>query len=340
MSRAVESQLLLAIAERQEQAYKAISSALSLTTEGLIEVEILPKSHLLPEGQYVLRDGRAVAVSKPGLVAAFFAARKRLLAHRQLSSGDDRLERGTPMANKESEALAATSVILLTDAEHLTAANTRKRCIKEAIRRGSELDACLEHEKLFILSMLGSRLHRHNKSPTLWSHLRWVMEVSIGLGLDINEAFDEQLSIILTAAERHPRNYYAWCYARWLTEGLLEPKLRLLLQTIREWCIQHHDDTSAWSFLHFLLMRDEVVDTLRPSHCFEEVLSLTATWKWTNEAVWVFLRTLAASSPALDSAAEQLQHVLRSLLGDSAASDGPQADVLKSTSAWLTRVSR
>jgi protein prenyltransferase alpha subunit repeat containing protein 1 len=334
MSRVIEPQVLSSLAsDGQQQAFDAISSALLKHSEGLLEVEVLPKSHNLPAGQYVQQEGPVVAISKPGLVAAFFLARRQLLAYPQALRGNDSASKDGVKAT-EYEISAATAVLLLLDPEHLTAANTRKRLTRAVLHDSVALDLRLKQDTHLMLSFLSSRLFRHNKSPTLWGHLRWTTEVSIDAGLDVDEAFQAHFDAILTAAERHPRNYYAWCYARWLAERIQNRTVLTLAIKVRNWCTQHHNDTSGWSFLHFLLESMDVLKTGFPKDCFDEILELTMSLRWANEAVWVFLRTLATSNLAGDGAIQRLQNSLQVILRPS---DADSVALVRRTQSWLDR---
>jgi protein prenyltransferase alpha subunit repeat containing protein 1 len=338
MSRTLEPDVSSALhLEGEQQAYYAISKALIPPSHDLLEIEILPKSHALPPGQFVLLDGPAVAVSKVGLVRAFFEGRRRLMSYRGNSVNSGNSSNQEAQDHTILDIRAATAIILLMDAEHLTAANTRKRLIKATPRHNRGLELALKQERRFVLSMLNSRLHRHIKSPTLWCHLQWVMEMSLSDGLDIYDVFQEQIGVVLAAAERHPRNYYAWCYARWLADRIEEVKLFVMAQTVQDWSIRHHNDTSGWSFLFFLLSKKELADSYLPRHCLATVIDLTVSFKWKNEATWVFLRTLAASSLAEDRDVQRLEYVLQGHLGQAEGSVTTNIGVLEQTQHWLRR---
>lgn len=291
MSRALEKDILNAVGSGQPStAYEALSTAL---TQGLdrdygelLEIEILGRSHVLEPGTFLLREGNALAVSKLGLVQAFFAARVLLRRHH---SGDG-------AALSEEQLLGVTSVILLMDPEHLTAANTRKTLICSG--KGSGAPGLIRKDKFFIDSLLTSRLHRHTKSPTLWSHRRWLIEAGYRHGIQV-ELVTDLRHIVSVAGERHPRNYYAWCHARWLTgrvaPDLEDRSLRDAVDVIKGWCFRNHTDVSGWSFLSFLLSRLDGADT---SAVLRETCKFAVSFRWTNESTWVFLRTLAASGNA------------------------------------------
>ena len=158
------------------EAYRAITDALTPSDDGLLEFEILGKSHLLAEGQYVVRDGRAVGISKLGLVQAFMVARQKLREH---------LDGVKPQT--ADKVLEITALALFFDPEYLTAANSRKRVIQAEIATNGAARSSLEKEKRFLDSLLTSRLHRHTKSPTLWSHRRWLITTlaSVNLPVDV-----------------------------------------------------------------------------------------------------------------------------------------------------------
>lgn len=76
--------------------------------------------------------------------------------------------------------------------------------------------------------------------------------------------WDGELAVVMKAGERHPRNYYAWQYARqlffylcsehagqgdWCRKVLLRDSIGLM----RRWCLMHPRDVSGWAFLVFLL---------------------------------------------------------------------------------------
>ncbi|ESA43684.1 hypothetical protein GE21DRAFT_3507 [Neurospora crassa] len=338
MSRALDKATTAALkAGNPQAAYDSISSVLvSLPSDGLLEIEILGKEVPLPEGTHVLQDGLAVGVSKLGLVQAFLVARRILKDHIQGTSQTDQ------------DLSAATAVILLMDPEFLTAANTRKRLIQRhmAASQGGdkriEIQMVLDKEKRFLDSLLTSRLHRHTKSPTLWSHRRWLVETfvsSLGVSVDV---IGDVTNIVFVAGERHPRNYYAWCHARILTH-LAEQQadnyddcLKGLLDAVKKWCFRNHTDISGWSFLFHLLDRccgDARI--IEVSSTFSEVLDMSRSLRLTNESVWVFLRTLAASGIVDGNAQAQFITLGQELLQKASAEQhSPDEQVLRSALDW------
>ncbi|KAK4122916.1 hypothetical protein N657DRAFT_664713 [Parathielavia appendiculata] len=285
MSRALDSETAASLKKGDPlTAFQAISNVLALPSEGLLEIEILGRSHIFEKEQYVLQDGHAIGISKLGLVQAFMVARQQLRHH---------LDGIKPLPDDDLS--AATAVILLFDPEHLTAANARKRLIQRLLSGcQSDARARLEREKRFVDGLLTSRLHRHTKSPTLWSHRRWLLGLSTSLGVPIDVLRDIR-DVVFVAGERHPRNYYAWCHARFLMGSGRDINLPAVLAEVQAWCFQHYTDISGWSFLYFLLDAGNIAN--RGSQCstFTEVLSLVKSLRLTNESVWVFLRTVAAT---------------------------------------------
>jgi hypothetical protein len=323
MSRALDQETAASLKKGDPvAAYDAISHALtSPADDGLLEIEIIGKDHFLEDGQYVLQDGRAAGISKLGLVQAFMVARQRLR---------DYLDGMIPRTDEQI--FAATAVILLFDPEYLTAANTRKRLLRAEISSCGGASSRLEKEKRFVDSLLTSRLHRHTKSPTLWSHRRWLVGMFTSFKLPVDVLGDIR-DVVFVAGERHPRNYYAWCHAR-LLMGLDANgrNLPAVLDAVRTWCFQHHTDTSGWSFLYFLLDTRGPASTEAARSTLAEVLDLASSLRLANESVWVFLRTLAASRLVGDEQRSQFHDAQRAVL-DTLQAPTDQA-VLRAAADW------
>lgn len=327
MSRALDKDTFRALGNAQPSAaFAAISGALAQAQVGeharLLEIEILPKSHVLDTNTFLLQDENAIAISKLGLVQAFFVARKMLQGHR---SGE-----GTTLS--ADNLLATTSVILLMDPEYLTAANSRKRLIASEAEVARKLQL-LQRDRALMDSFLTSRLHRHTKSPTLWSHRRWLIKTSRSLGMQPNVT-EELKCIVMIAGERHPNNYYGWCHARWLTElaqldDQADDNVHDLMVATKLWCFRNHTDISGWSFLTSLLMK--IGGSAIPV-VFEETIKLAISLQWNNESTWVFLRTLAASGALKDSELVLFQESLNPLLRRSGSLGDDR--VVEQTKSW------
>ncbi|KZL64527.1 protein prenyltransferase [Colletotrichum tofieldiae] len=326
MSRALDKHVIAALKKGDHQKVFADISGIFVQQEDdhRLEIEILGQIHPLGPDEHLLRDENAVAVPKLRIVQAFLFARQILQKH---LTGDSV---GIELL------LSATSVMLLMDPEHLTATNTRKRLIRDAISAGNDVHSRLAREKWFVDSLLTSRLHRHTKSPTLWSHRRWLMGQYHHAGLPIAVQQDIE-SIVMVAGERHPRNYYAWTHARWLTRTFLvdaEPEvLSSLIQSVKRWSFRHHVDVSGWSFLAHLMEKLDGCGKKTSLSVFEETLRLTESLQWCNESVWWFLRT-TGSSPAMGQAGWEGLAVVQGKLSVVNANDSTEAMVLKTARKW------
>ncbi|KAM7208452.1 hypothetical protein V8F20_001133 [Naviculisporaceae sp. PSN 640] len=325
MSRALDKKVLASLQKPDPSAaYQAISEVLSSPShDRLLEIEILGSTHGLPDGVYVLQEGTAVGVSKLGLVMAFLVARKLLAAHLDATS-----------RKSDDELLTATAVILLMDPEYLTAANTRKRIVQRQLLDGENTaERVFIKEKHIIDSLLTSRLHRHTKSPTLWSHRRWLLQTQASLHIPTS-VLSDLTDVVFVAGERHPRNYYAWCHARFLV-GLGDEKMNQhdVLEAVKTWCFKHHTDISGWTFLYYLLNRRKTLGYGAASSLIStQVLKLVESLRLSNESIWVFLRTLAAGRHLSDTDYDRFLAVSRDILEKTV--DETDKRVLESAVDW------
>ena len=325
MSRALDESTAASLGKGDAlAAYKAISEALRPPATGeLLEIEVLPKSHQLGPGEYLLRDGPAIAVSKLGLVQAFLVAREILKGHA-----------GKSRPQTEEALLAATAVILLLDPEYITAANTRKRLLQAHEAEAGDMSRRISEERRVVDSLLTSRLHRHTKSPTLWGHRRWLVELSVRLGMTTDVPGD-MLNIIMVSGERHPRNYYAWLHGRFLVglPGTVPEALdNTVIPGVKDWCLRHHTDISGWSFLLFLLQLRGRATERATCAIFTDVLNLVTSLRWMNESIWVFLRTLAALGLIGEAERAEFLKARETLLH--VAKDTAQRRVLEASLGW------
>ncbi|KAM0235969.1 hypothetical protein ACHAPO_005191 [Fusarium lateritium] len=323
MSRALDKSVKEALKHGDHhQVFLDISDVLTESSDQLLEIELLDKSHVLDPSSTVLRDENAVAIPKLRIVQAFIVAQK---FHKRFLAVD----RNVSM----DQIRRSTAVMLLMDPEHLTAANTRKRLVINESKDGS-IEDILRSEKHLLDSLLTSRLHRHTKSPTLWNHRRWLMEQYRLQGKDV-PVEDDISRIIMVSGERHPRNYYAWCHARYLISAFVLPSakpkdaLSRIIRSTQKWCFSHHNDISGWQFLIFLLSK-HVSET---SLVFRETLKLASSFKWRNESVWYFLRYIAAWGGTPADMIE-FENVRRALL-ESVAEDETGKRILERAQQWL-----
>ncbi|KAH7149866.1 hypothetical protein B0J13DRAFT_620215 [Dactylonectria estremocensis] len=326
MSRALDKDVKEALKNGDHRAvFVDISGALTDTSAGLLEIEMLGMSHVFDPNTTLLQDGNAIAIPKLRLVQAFIVARQILIAHAEGNHG-----------GSTDEILRATAVILMMDPEYLTAANTRKRLLQRKLHDGDDTSTSLKTEKHFVDSLLTSRLHRHTKSPTLWNHRRWLMDQFTRQGLDVT-AEDDIKKVITVSGERHPRNYYAWCHARYLINAVItqspecEESLSRTITVVKEWSFGHHNDISGWQFLLFLLQKQQ--QETQP--VFRKTLQLAESFKWRNESVWYFLRYLFAASDRLaDEDRDEFTRV-RTALWETAAEDSQERRMLDAVQEWL-----
>lgn len=335
MSRAIDTETASSLTKSNPQdVYTSLATILSPEPPTLIEIEFLGKSHPLPPDTHFLEDGNSIAIPKSALVQAWMYARQ--LFFEQLKPFLESVE-------LHEELWKATAVILLMDSEHLTAANSRKRVLKLHQKTDSktEFEWRLRRELLFVDSYLTSRLHRHTKSPTLWSHRRWLLGIFKAAGLKWDAGND--LEVVLVAAERHPRNYYAWLHLRWLTSWEFEEDFDFdgVLQRVKGWCLRHPGDTSGFSYLKFYL---EYLNTPKvvlkgfregkdaTQLIFREVLGLANTFKWTHESVWVFLRITVIDAGRDEDVAAFFE--VNKLLVAASREDSKATKVLKAAVQW------
>lgn len=323
MSRALDKSVKESLKHGDHQSvFLEISDALIEASEELIEIELLGKSHVPDPNSVILRDDNAVAIPKIRLVQAFIVAQKLF---KRLYAADQ----GT----SQNELLRSTAVILLMDPEHLTAANMRKRLITSKLD-DKNIEYMLQLEKHLVDSLLTSRLHRHTKSPTLWNHRRWLMEQFRLQGRTVTVE-DDLTRIIMISGERHPRNYYAWCHARYLIKTFILPSssaeeaLSRIITRTQKWCFAHHNDISGWQFLIFLLDKQPN----ETSSVFRETLKLTGSFKWRNESVWYFLRHVAARKATITDR-DEFEN-LRRILWESAADGDIERRTLERAEQWL-----
>ncbi|KAM0261118.1 hypothetical protein ACHAQJ_002380 [Trichoderma viride] len=322
MSRALDNDVKRAIRQGDHEAiFTKIADALSQRLPELLEVEMLGKSHMADADTILLQDGPAIAVPKLRLVQAFIFARN--LLHKHVGGG-----------MWDGDVTRATAVMLLMDPEHLTAANTRKRMLQNTIKSGTDIEARLQNELYFVDSLLTSRLHRHTKSPTLWGHRQWLMQRFQEHGLKI-DATATMTTVISVAAERHPRNYYAWLHARYLTNAVSETasreeQLSGVLEAAKKWALRHHDDVSGWAFLMFFLDRfPEYAGSV-----VSETTRLAASFHWRNESVWYFLRNISSRAWCDRDWREGVESTRLALLsGAERDSDGER--ILQQASSWI-----
>lgn len=301
--------------------------------DGLMEIEILPQS-MFPPGASVLRDASAVAINKSSLKAAYLEALDNV-SHATYVSDDAKhlLDYETIV-----EALRSLAVLILLQPEHLMATNLRKSllapvCVKQTGVRIARHPDLMRLEKTFIDSLLTSPLNTHNKSPTLWSHRRWVYTRLFRFGF--TDVLEDLTGVVMVAGEKHPRNYYAWNHARYLMDLVdwrYEEEKQEILDAVVDWCKRHHDDISGWSFLQCLLLAERRYEQGAVRCVLQDVLHLAQSLCWTNESVWVFLRTIAASKVTREPEYREFLRTVAAL--EAGIGDQTAKRVLKAAARW------
>ncbi|KAI0018284.1 hypothetical protein F4780DRAFT_534582 [Xylariomycetidae sp. FL0641] len=329
MSRSLDKSILAQLSDQDIQpAFEDIANLLAnLPDTELLEVELLGTSHPLEPGVNLLRDGLAVAIPKIRLVQAFFVAHRTFQTY--LESGKEHIS---------DNVLSATSILLLMDPEHLTAANTRKRKLVTQIEAGrNTAEYYLTREKAFVDTLLTARLHRHTKSPTLWSHRRWLLTAwkNRDIAFDVEQDIER---VVLVAAERHMKNYPAWAHARFLLGHFGTIQTGSISTAIKEFCLRHHSDVSAWSFLGHIISTAPDVES-RQQLCnalLADILKVTDSLRLTNESVWTFLRTVVATEYVSEQSVETFKATNRKL-STAVSKDTAQWKVLDAAHRWCDK---
>lgn len=291
----------------KDRAYGALSGYFNAHRDETIEIEILPPAVQPPNG-ILMEDGLNIGVPKKILALAFVRARELFFAGVKADGPVSQLS------------LEASRIILLFDPEYITAANFRKRLLlhyqrQEGDQAKKNFNHVVDQEIVFLNSILTSPLHRQSKSPTLWHHRTWLLDhffsvqVSHSSSERLLTATRAELDAVMKAGERHPKNYYAWQYARRLftklealhndtSDHAWKPSYHSLLSTcallVKSWCCKHPSDISGWSFLLFLLPL--LTSVARRRRIVQQVLEYAVKLNLEQESLWVFLRTALADT--------------------------------------------
>ena len=272
--------------------YHALSTRLNTPSSKPLEVDVLPSAYPLPapspDPPILYEEGdadRSLAIRKKDLVQAFVQARRVLFTPQSLRTGNGNGEstaEESASRKQDDEVYKATSVILLFDPEHITAANYRKRfLLARSLPSASgstgvfSLEAAIKGELSLLNTLLTSHLKRHTKSPTLWSHRLWLLRTFlVADATPIQERrglLEQELEVILRSADQHFANYYAFMHGRHLVSLFTGSKGEIgrrpmpnsivdqqILDRMKDWCFSHPRDISGWGFLVFLLERSEL----------------------------------------------------------------------------------
>jgi hypothetical protein len=276
-----------AVATLQSQAYSTLSNYLEAHESQVVEIEVLP-SAIQPLDGLLMQDGLSIGVPKKLLALAFVEARKRFFEN---------------VNQDRNLTQQATRVMLLFDPEHLTAANFRKRRLI-ALRAGTTPEAevafrtAAKNEFCFLNSILTSPLHRQSKSPTLWYHRVWLLkilkchELESIFGQTYTEICHSELTSVCRSGERHPKNYYAWQYARNLIDSVDGADATILARYVKDWCCQNPSDISGWSCLIYIILK--VKDLQKRLELARAIINYAVNLRSEHESLWVFVRTVLA----------------------------------------------
>ncbi|KAJ5281409.1 hypothetical protein N7478_006781 [Penicillium angulare] len=293
-----------------ENAYQELASVFSSRGNQILEIETISSTL----GSPFLQDGLFVGVTKKMLVLAYTVARK-LFIERLLPMSDDDFLMDSSQTEAQCTAVSnrvITETMLLFDCEHLNACNWRKRWLLAAVTRCAKTNTpdqiattrqVLETELTLLKTYQCSPLHRHTKSPTLWMHRLWVLKQMFQIQpwsvQDLLDLQQEELTVVLRAAELHPKNYYAFSYMRKLYTLLVETgdvaersdwAIRLakcLIDPMRDWCLAHPRDISGWIFVVYLLER--VPEQHIQTEVVRKVVLFARDIGWEGESLWTFV---------------------------------------------------
>ncbi|KAH8428843.1 uncharacterized protein LDX57_006520 [Aspergillus melleus] len=314
-----------------DDAFQDLARIFATRNNRILEIEILP-----PALGPLLQDDCSIGISKKCLVQAFVTARRIFFQDTickldrgssiAFRDGDaDAIATTTP-ERKSDDLSICSEIILLFDCEHLTACNWRKKRLASLVQQ-HELDPDnnaaretllqeLNAEMSLLTSFLCSPLHRHTKSPTLWQHRLWVLDRMIHLhnngwlpqrpdlakprplrDTTLQSLLEDELTIVLRAAELHPKNYYAFSHMRQLhgmLSGYMEnssSSLRLLaepiVKTMLDWCQAHPTDISGWMFTLYVLQAIE--DRGAQEGAVSRVFRFAVDIGWEGESLWTFV---------------------------------------------------
>lgn len=296
----------LSSAGLQKQAYEALNDYFQEHENDIVEVEILPPAIQSSNG-LLMQDGLSLGVPKKILALAYVEARQKFFENRNAT--------GCAVTAQQ-----ATKVMLLFDPEHLTAANFRKRSLlileaKTGPQSRAIYHRALQQELCFVNSILTSPLHRQSKSPTLWHHRLFIISSLMLLELDNVSAgqksafWRSELAAVCKSGQQHPKNYYAWQYARRLMPSIKSPEIiDEFALSVKDWCCKHPSDISGWSFLLFLV--PDLQPRSKRQDLVKDVLNYAINLQAEQESLWVFIR-MALAQDMLDGERMELCQMLQ-----------------------------
>jgi hypothetical protein len=121
----------------------------------------------------------------------------------------------------------------------------------------------------------------------------------------MSPAIQDEMSMVIHAAETHSKNYHSWTYARWIwlflwNHSSSEAKWQLPQQNARitTWCRTNVSDISGWSFYLWFLGGDrpwrEALEKLQKIPlAIRNVVNMSQHIAPGHEAVWAFCTNFA-----------------------------------------------
>jgi hypothetical protein len=220
-----------------------------------------------------------------------------------------------------------------------------------------EYQNALHTELCFLDSILTSPLHRQTKSPTLWHHRSWLLrliapiELENASGKRIANIISAALDSVCKSGERHPKNYFAWQYARRLIIALgrvaaevdapfpFDWVVSAFSDRVCTWCFKHPSDISGWLFLLFLIARLDPVE--ERDEIVEKVLQYATKVKSENESLWIFVRNALAHPTLLDDREALIQTLRESADAATIADHGSAFSLrVQHTLQWVDTAGR
>ncbi|GAM22305.1 hypothetical protein SAMD00019534_054800 [Acytostelium subglobosum LB1] len=132
-----------------------------------------------------------------------------------------------------------TKVILMVNAENLTALNLRKRLITAGLN--THIDE---------IKLLNFIFTKHPKSGEAWCHRRWVLHNSKGVAMDIAS----EMAVCRRVAEIYPKNYYAWTHRWWCLQQQMTVKNLLDdLKMMDQWSMRNISDYCGFNHRSLIL---------------------------------------------------------------------------------------
>ncbi|KAK6496885.1 hypothetical protein TWF481_001867 [Arthrobotrys musiformis] len=333
------------------EVYARISGFLQSFRQQTIQIELLPFYPVPPT--HIFTENTSLGIPKSSLWKAFRHARPLFFSTlSSLSSSSS-----TQTTSTYLTLLNTSAILLLHDSEHLTAINARKKVLVTLFppgapfpigNRGQELPISPAAEYFFLTSLLSSPLHRHTKSPNLWAHRKWLISSYPSLKTPIpppppgqsrpgtadptilQKSFKrwtrKEISTILRAAEAHPKNYYAWTYARWVVK---EQGVVFNHEDLVSWCMKHPGDVSAWEFLGWCWCSEAAVtdaglhqvpagrrrEDVRYNQLFS-VLKYSHNTAPGHEALWGFVRAVVGGGVFGEEYRREILDLLRGWDGE------------------------